>query len=144
MTGRVALLILIVLAQLGLGAGWLRYFQLRADLATTRQTARLAQEQSDANLTHLQTAIPVMVEQAQKSAVATYRRRFPPVACRPGPVGLLPATGSDPAGRAEGPDRLSLAEQLAVAPEFITACATDAAMLDAWREWALRNQLKGQ
>ena len=105
-----------------------------AEIEAMQTVATQYKNQSEHNARVINDAIPIMVEQAQKTAVANYKKRFGNAACGIRTNGL-PAV-SYCAGETDSPRRTDDPTS-----EFVVACATDAGRLKLWQDWAILNQL---
>lgn len=142
---------LIVIASLtfALGASMLYGRALKAELGEKtavieymQREAETFAERSDQIAKETNSAFTQLVEQIKDKnlAISNAKKRFGNAACGIRANGLLvPASAGEThgAGEPDGP----LAERLAVSREFINDCALDAGRLDAWRSWAVKNEL---
>ena len=106
--------------------------QSMKDAAQTYKTASMqtAKEIND--------GIPKLVEQAKASAVANYKKRYGVgnAACGIRADSLL-TRHKDGVGEAVSTEVADGVPQ----PEFISACASDASVIEQWQQWARLNQL---
>jgi len=102
-------------------------FMAREAEAFNQRSAKRAKEIND--------GIPVMVEQARKTAYANYLKKYPVnAAC--GISGRLP---NMPTGAGEA-DSSVKSDDLHV-EELVANAAADATVIEQWKQWALVNQL---
>lgn len=104
--------------------------------AAQAHTARVEAAQRS-TLERINHALTRDLKTAGDGAVGNYLRLHPRWLCNPGAGGsAVPgAAGGQPGDDGPGPQRL------ATDPGFIRACAEDAARLEAWRGWAMGNQI---
>jgi hypothetical protein len=128
------------------GFSWLQTTRLKsahAELAEIRSVAEAAQNQTEANLETIRSAIPVMVEQAREGAVRSYCNRHPTY-CTSNAGSYVPprvwTDGCSQTPSASGVDAPST-YTVPTGPdqEFIRECAETTALYNAWRELCLLN-----
>ena len=136
---------LIVIASLtfALGASMLYGRVLKAELGektavieSMRSAAQAYKDQSAITAKEINDGIPKLLEQAKASAVANYKKRYlGNAACgiRANGLSVVP-TGSGETISTEVADGVPESE-------FISACASDAAIIGQWQQWARLNQL---
>ena len=136
-------LIVIALLSLALGASTLHGKALKAELGektavieSMRSAAQAYKDQSAITAKEINDGIPKLLEQAKASAVANYKKRYlGNAACgiRANGLSVVP-TGSGETISTEVADGVPESE-------FISACASDAAIIGQWQQWARLNQL---
>jgi hypothetical protein len=140
-----ALLIATALLTLALGASILHGRVLKAELGEKtaeidymRRVATEYSERSEQTAKEINDGIPKLVEQAKASAVANYKKRYGVgnAACGIRTDSLL-TRHKDGVGEAVSTEVADGVPQ----PEFISACASDAAVIEQWQQWARLNQL---
>jgi hypothetical protein len=92
--------------------------------------------ESEKNLDTLQKAIPLMVEQAQKNAVANWKKRMGNAPVCVVPVSVLPSGSTSATDLAPSSESIDGSGQ-----QLLADCAADAARLTAWQQWAVSNSI---
>ena len=107
-----------------------------AVIESMRSAAQAYKDQSAITAKEINDGIPKLLEQAKASAVANYKKRYlGNTACgiRANGLSVVP-TGSGETISTEVADGVPESE-------FISACASDAAIIGQWQQWARLNQL---
>jgi hypothetical protein len=129
------------------GSLWFQTNRLDAaktELAEIQRVSNEATQQTEANLDHIRTQIPVMVAQAESNAVRNYISRY---GTRRVNHADRPATervrSQDGDSQAASPARVDAACPDAMAPDadFIKQCAATTALFNAWRKLCEVNPL---
>ena len=101
-----------------------------------RSAAQAYKDQSAITAKEINDGIPKLLEQAKASAVANYKKRYlgnDACGIRANGLSVVP-TGSGETISTEVADGVPESE-------FISACASDAAIIGQWQQWARLNQL---
>jgi hypothetical protein len=115
-----------------------------AEIEAMKSAAIEYSRQSEASAKEISDAFKSVVDKnkANETALKAARARFGSChASRGAPAIRLPAQhGSGQADSTGEPDGAT-EERVAVPTEFINDCAADAARINAWRSWAVKNEL---
>ena len=135
------ILLAMVIALIVTLYGWGSYHQNRADnlewkIAEIQRIADEYRKESTQIAKEINDGIPVLVEQAQKTAYANYLKKFGNnAACGVRAISVFPDNG---VSETVSPERTDEPSQ----SEFVAACAIDAGITEKWREWAIANKLE--
>lgn len=121
-----------------LNRAWTEVAEKTAVIESMHREAQAYKEKSEMTSKEIGDAFTTLVEQAKISAVANYKKRYGTgnAACGIRTDGLL-TRHKDGVGETISTESTDGVPQ----SEFISACASDAAVIEQWQQWARLNQL---
>jgi hypothetical protein len=112
--------------------------RLEEKIAEIQRIASEYEKESTRTVKEINDAIPRMVAQAEANAYKNYLKKYGNNAACGIRYNSLPTDNS--AGQTDRSERTDEPSQ----SEFVVACATDAGIIEQWRNWAIANQLPVQ